>query len=69
MLADTMANADPYAVDIPMSHAWRNFHPHTWHISDAHGWHTKWYPSLFDEYYNAKPAYDAIREELSKHND
>jgi GH35 family endo-1,4-beta-xylanase len=41
----------------------------TWHISDAHGWHIKWYPSLFDENYNAKPAYNAILEELSKHND
>jgi len=35
-----------------------------WHIDDGHGWHTEWYPSLFDTYYSAKPAYYAIQEAL-----
>jgi endo-1,4-beta-xylanase len=41
----------------------------TWHVSDAYGWHTEWYPSLFDNNYNPKPAYFAVSEELSKNRD
>lgn len=36
----------------------------TWHIDDGHGWQTELAPSLFDEEYEAKPAYFAIQEVL-----
>jgi endo-1,4-beta-xylanase len=36
----------------------------TWHIEDGHGWNIDKAPSLFDEYYEAKPAYYAIQEVL-----
>jgi len=38
-----------------------------WHIDDSDDsdtWNKKWYPSLFDADYVAKPAYYAIQEEL-----
>lgn len=38
----------------------------TWHIDDGHGWHTEWYPSLFDDTYEAKPAYYAIQAALEE---
>jgi GH35 family endo-1,4-beta-xylanase len=36
----------------------------TWHIDDGHGWEIRYYPSLFDADYEAKPAYYAIRDAL-----
>lgn len=36
----------------------------TWHIDDGHGWNIDRAPSLFDEAYEAKPAYYAIQEAL-----
>ncbi|MFC1569323.1 endo-1,4-beta-xylanase [bacterium] len=36
----------------------------TWHIDDGHGWNNDKAPSLFDENYEAKPAYYAIQEAL-----
>jgi len=36
----------------------------TWHIDDGHGWRIDEYPSLFDEDYEAKPAYYAIQAAL-----
>ena len=40
----------------------------TWHVSDAHGWHWDRYPSLFDDKYEPKPAYFAVREALVEHS-
>ena len=37
-----------------------------WHIDDGHGWNNDKVPSLFDENYEAKPAYYAIQEVLEK---
>lgn len=36
----------------------------TWHIDDGHGWNIDLAPSLFDEAYEAKPAYYAVQEVL-----
>lgn len=36
----------------------------TWHIDDGHGWNNDRVPSLFDNNYEAKPAYYAIQEAL-----
>jgi endo-1,4-beta-xylanase len=36
----------------------------TWHIDDGHGWQIEKAPSIFDEDYEAKPAYYAIQAAL-----
>ena len=38
-----------------------------WHVDDGHGWHTEWYPSMFDDNYEAKPAYYAVQETLENY--
>jgi endo-1,4-beta-xylanase len=35
-----------------------------WNIDDRYGWHSEWYGTLFDYYYEAKPAYYAIQAAL-----
>lgn len=36
----------------------------TWHIDDSHGWNIDKAASLFDEDYEARPAYYAIQEAM-----
>ena len=36
----------------------------TWHIDDGHGWQNEKAPSLFNEAYEAKPAYYAVQSAL-----
>ncbi len=37
-----------------------------WNIDDRYGWHPELYGTLFDYYYEAKPAYYAIQEALEE---